>query len=588
MPASSTPASDQGAMAEGPERDKKSLRHELRTCVNQVLGYSELVQEDLARAGQHRFVSDLKRIANAARRLQALVDRVPESTGEGGAAAGGQASLPDPPAPPSAPARERRAAGQPPAGSAPATLLVVDDDEGNRDVLARVLRSKGYSVLTAGSGPEAIEIVESRPVDLVLLDIMMPQVSGLDVLKALRERHPAAALPIIMATAKDQPHDVVQALSMGANDYVAKPLDFAVLMARTEAQLSLKRAMAEIRRLNEELKRRNQFIRRTFGRYLSDEVVSSLLETPEGQRLGGEKRVVTLLMSDLRGFTALAERLAPEQVVRLLNNYLGAMADVITRFQGTIDEFIGDAILALFGAPLDREDDAERAAACAVAMQLAMAEVNETNRREGLPEVQMGVAVHSGEVIVGNIGSQTRAKYGVVGTNVNLTARIESFTLPGQILVSDSAAASAGEALVLGESRSFQAKGFKDPVTAYELKGVRGRHGAVVPPAEESMEALSREIPVSFTVVDGTHVRQSSAEGRFVRASATGAWVRARRNAPARANLRIRVRDEGGEELPVDLYAKVVEGESDGGFQVRFSSAPPEVVALIRSARRSG
>ena len=89
-------------------------------------------------------------------------------------------------------------------------------------------------------------------------------------------------------------------------------------------------------------------------------------------------------------------------------------------------------------------------------------------------------------------------------------------------------------------------------------------------------------------MVDGTHVRQSSAEGRFVRASATGAWVRARRNAPARANLRIRVRDEGGEELPVDLYAKVVEGESDGGFQVRFSSAPPEVVALIRSARRSG
>ena len=571
-------------MAEGPEREKKSLRHELRTCVNQMLGYSELVQEELARAGQGRFIDDLKRVSSAARRLQTLVDQVPEEPVDG-------SSLRVPPpkwAPLAAPTAAETAAsdGAPPGSAAflPATVLVVDDDESNRDVLGRVLQSKGYTVVLAASGPEALELVDSQPVDLVLLDIMMPDVSGLDVLKALRAKHPREALPVIMATAKDQPRDVVDALKMGANDYVTKPLDFAVVMARTEAQLSLKRATGEVRRLNEELQRRNQFIRRTFGRYLSDEVVASLLETPEGTRLGGEKRRVTLLMSDLRGFTAAAERLDPEQVVRLLNNYLGAMAEVITSFQGTIDEFIGDGILALFGAPLEAADDAKRAAACAVAMQLAMTEVNETNRRDGLPEVQMGVAVHTGEVIVGNIGSQTRAKYGVVGTNVNLTARIESFTLPGQVLVSQSTVDAAGDTLLLGESRTFQAKGFKDPVTAYELKGVRGAQTAVLPEPEEEMRALSRQIPVSFTVVDGTHIRQASAEGRFVRASASGAWVSAEQKAPPRANLRIRVRDAAGTELPVDLYAKVVEGESDGGFQVRFSSAPPEVVELIRSA----
>jgi len=571
-------------MAEGPEREKKSLRHELRTCVNQILGYSELVQEELARAGQGRFIDDLKRVSSAARRLQTLVDQVPEEPVDG-------SSLRVPPpkwAPLAAPTAAETAAsdGAPPGSAAflPATVLVVDDDESNRDVLGRVLQSKGYTVVLAASGPEALELVDSQPVDLVLLDIMMPDVSGLDVLKALRAKHPREALPVIMATAKDQPRDVVDALKMGANDYVTKPLDFAVVMARTEAQLSLKRATGEVRRLNEELQRRNQFIRRTFGRYLSDEVVASLLETPEGTRLGGEKRRVTLLMSDLRGFTAAAERLDPEQVVRLLNNYLGAMAEVITRFQGTIDEFIGDGILALFGAPLDREDDAARAAACAVAMQLAMAEVNETNRGDGLPEVQMGVAVHTGEVIVGNIGSQTRAKYGVVGTNVNLTARIESFTLPGQVLVSQSTVDSAGDTLVLGESRSFQAKGFKDPVAAYELKGVRGPHDAVLPEAQEEMRPLAREIPVSFTVVDGTHIRQASAEGRFVRASPSGAWVSSEQKAPPRASVRIRVRDPSGAELPVDLYAKVVEGEADGGFLVRFSSAPPEVVELIRSA----
>ena len=570
-------------MAEGPEREKKSLRHELRTCVNQILGYSELVQEELARAGQSRFIDDLKRVSSAARRLQTLVDQVPEEPVDGSSL-----RVPAPKwAPLSAPTAAETAAsdGAPPGSAAflPATVLVVDDDESNRDVLGRVLQSKGYTVVLAASGPEALELVDSQPVDLVLLDIMMPDVSGLDVLKALRAKHPREALPVIMATAKDQPRDVVDALKMGANDYVTKPLDFAVVMARTEAQLSLKRATGEVRRLNEELQRRNQFIRRTFGRYLSDEVVASLLETPEGTRLGGEKRRVTLLMSDLRGFTAAAERLDPEQVVRLLNNYLGAMAEVITRFQGTIDEFIGDGILALFGAPLDREDDAARAAACAVAMQLAMAEVNETNRRDGLPEVQMGVAVHTGEVIVGNIGSQTRAKYGVVGTNVNLTARIESFTLPGQVLVSQSTVDSAGDTLVLGESRSFQAKGFKDPVAAYELKGVCGPHDAVLPEAQEEMRPLAREIPVSFTVVDGTHIRQASAEGRFVRASPSGAWVSSEQKAPPRASVRIRVRDPSGAELPVDLYAKV-EGEADGGFLVRFSSAPPEVVELIRSA----
>ena len=579
-------------MAQDPEQDvtpspaepkgapRKSLRHELRTCVNQVLGYSELVQEDLTRAGQPAFVADLKRISNAARRLEALVNQVPEAAVAAAPVPTARMAAAEP-----APSAAAPGPGLPAAAPLPpATLLVVDDDENNRDVLSRVLQSKGYGVVTAASGPEALSVVAAQPVDLVLLDIMMPEVSGLDVLKSLRARYSPSALPVIMATAKDQPQDVVEALSMGANDYVTKPLDFPAVLARTEAQLSLKRAMGEIRRLNEELKRRNQFIRRTFGRYPSDEVVASLLETPEGTRLGGEKRTVTLLMSDLRGFSALAERLEPEQVVRLLNNYLGAMAEVITRFQGTIDEFIGDAILALFGAPLDREDDAERAAACAVAMQLAMAEVNETNRREGLPEVQMGVAVHTGEVIVGNIGSQTRAKYGVVGTGVNLTARIESFTLPGQVLVSEPTVQSAGQTLVLGESRSFQAKGFKDPVTVFELKGVRGPYDVSLPEADEKMEPLSREIAVSFTVVDGTHIRQAPAEGRFVRASPTGAWVRSDATAPARSNLRIRVRDDAGAELPVDLYAKVMDGGADGGFEVRFSSAPPEVVALIRTA----
>jgi adenylate cyclase len=186
--------------------------------------------------------------------------------------------------------------------------------------------------------------------------------------------------------------------------------------------------------------------------------------------------MVTLLMSDLRGFTALAERLDPERVLRLLNHYLAAMTEVITRHQGTIDEFMGDGILALFGAPVARDDDAARGCACAVAMQGAMEEVNARNRAAGLPAVEMGVAVNTGEVVVGNIGSDTRAKYGVVGTHVNLTARLQSITLGGQVLISESTRARAGSGLRTAQTQTVHPRGFQGPVVVHELVGVTGRY----------------------------------------------------------------------------------------------------------------
>ena len=176
----------------------------------------------------------------------------------------------------------------------------------------------------------------------------------------------------------------------------------------------------ELHRMAEQVEVRNRFIRETFGRYLTDDIVTTLLESPAGLRMGGEKRKVTMLMSDLRGFTSLSERLAPQRVVAILNRYLGTMVKVIKEYEGTIDEFIGDAIFVLFGAPTWADDDAQRAVACAVAMQLAMESVNAYVREEELPEVEMGIGIHTGQVVVGNIGSPERMKYGVVGRHVNL------------------------------------------------------------------------------------------------------------------------------------------------------------------------
>jgi len=164
-----------------------------------------------------------------------------------------------------------------------------------------------------------------------------------------------------------------------------------------EATMALQRNGAELARAHE-------LVRRAFGRYVSEEVAESLLRAPEALDLGGEEREATILMSDLRGFTAMAARLTPHEAIEVLNLYLEAMMDVIGRYQGTIDEIVGDAILVIFGAPVACEDHAEKAVACGLAMQLAMTDVNRRLTAKGASELEMGIGVHTGRVIVGNIG----------------------------------------------------------------------------------------------------------------------------------------------------------------------------------------
>ena len=360
-----------------------NLQPVLLTPVTAIIGYSEMLLEDAADRGQEDFIPDLQRICDAAQHFLVLIKDTANCPAL-------QAEAGDPnhqaPAASSTSRGVETAIRLPLKGVGDAvqtdhgSLLVVDDNEINRDVLSRRLVQRGYHVAVAADGRQALEMLMTQPFDLVLLDIMMPGMSGFEVLTILREAHSAAELPVIMATASDQSRDIVAAMTLGANDYVTKPLDFPVVLARIRTQLSLKRAIQEIQRLAEQLELRNRFIRTTFGRYLTDEVVTSLLDSPEGLKLGGEKRQVTILMADLRGFTSLSGRLGPEQVVAILNRYLGTMADIIMEYQGTIDEFIGDAIFVIFGAPLWMNDHAQRAVACAVAMQLAMATVNAQNR----------------------------------------------------------------------------------------------------------------------------------------------------------------------------------------------------------------
>jgi adenylate cyclase len=331
-----------------------------------------------------------------------------------------------------------------------------------------------------------------------------------------------------------------------------------------------------------ELERRNEFIRKVFGRYTSDEVVEALLDAPDGLKLGGEKRTVTILMSDLRGFTALAERLEATEVVSLLNHYLSAMVEVIQRNGGTIDEIIGDAILVLFGAPVATENDAQRAVLCALGMQKAMGGVNEQNLQRGWPEIEMGIALHTGEVVVGNIGSTKRSKYGVVGRTINTTARIESFTVGGQVIVSPTLIDAAGRGLILGDEVEVHAKGMKEPLRCRQLLG-HENHPELGREEGAACSMLAQPVAFQYVLLTGKHFDEQMEPATLVALSRRQAVIEARSPLPAYSNLLLRLEAVTGEEEVPELYAKVIRtlDESMNRYLIHFTSVPPGVRARL-------
>ncbi len=468
--------------------------------------------------------------------------------------------------------------GAEPSGEPAPSVLVVDDVAANRELLERGLVRKRYRVTLAADGLAALAQVEAQEFDLVLLDIMMPGLDGIEVLTRLRERYAPAELPVIMVTAKDSDEDIVTALKRGANDYLTKPVNLKVAYARIQGQLALRRAHQQIAGLARQLEARNRFIRGAFGRYLTDEVVASLLETEGGLSLGGETRAATILMSDLRGFSSLSERLAPKQVIRLLNAYLGAMTEVIHRHGGTIDEFIGDAILVVFGAPSAHPDDALRAVTCAVAMQRAMEGVNAWTSAEGLPHLEMGIGVHTGEVVVGNIGSELRAKYGVVGRHVNLASRIEAYTVGEQVLISESTLRAAGESVRVEASVEVFPKGSAGPMRLHSVSGVGEL--ALPRPADE-LQRLAAPQPLLLRVLDGVEVPERGTPGLMTHLGGRVAAIETEVRPPALAALAL---EREGEGLS---YAKVL-SLREGALVVRFTSLAPGLEALIARLRETG
>ena len=225
----------------------------------------------------------------------------------------------------------------------------------------------------------------------------------------------------------------------------------------------------ELERVNNKLKKNNQFYKQLFGQYISESLLQSILENESKTELGGEEKFATVLMTDLRGFTSLSEFYSPEVIVRVLNIYLDRMIDVIHKYDGYINEILGDGILVVFGVPNSCGNCADKAVKCARAMQSEMRTVNALLKESALPELAMGIGVNSGAVIAGNIGSKKRMKYGVVGDTVNIAARIEAMTLADQILISDVTYNKIKDSVKpIGQIR-VKIKGIRNPIMIHDV-----------------------------------------------------------------------------------------------------------------------
>ena len=464
----------------------------------------------------------------------------------------------------------------PPAAS---RILVVDDTPANIQTLTATLKKEGYQISVATNGKQALEVLARVQPDLILLDVMMPEMDGFETCRQLKAAEQWRHIPVIFLTAKTETADIVQGFELGAVDYVAKPFNAHELLARVNTHLTMDELRRSLAAKNAELARAHKLVRRAFGRYVSEEVAASILQSPEGLDLGGEEREVTILMSDLRGFTTLAARLTPHEVIEFLNLYLEAMVDVISRYEGTIDEIIGDAILVIFGAPQDCADHAAKAVACGLAMQLAMTEVNQRLIAKGAAALEMGIGIHTGRVIVGNIGSLRRTKYAAVGSNVNLAGRIESFTTGGQLLISESTRGKIQASLRIDGEFQVEPKGATRSLQLYEVGGIGEPFNLSLPTRSETLCPLPQSLPFRFTVLEEKFVGRTVHEGRLAAVSESEAGIESALALVPLSNLKIELEPVVGTNPGGEIYAKVIGAATgaSGQTRIRFTSVSPDL-----------
>ncbi len=337
----------------------------------------------------------------------------------------------------------------------PGKLLVVDDNRVNRLLLVRGLEQEGHEVAAAENGREAMEMLKARTYDLLLLDIEMPEMNGFQVLEALLHEPNLRDMPVIMTSASDELDRVVRCIEMGAEDYLTKPLNPVLLRARVNASLEKKRLRDQQRKL--------------FRTFATPEVAEELLKT--GFMLGGKQVEASAMFADIRSFTSIAETLDPAATIELLNDFYALTFDAITNHGGTVNQMLGDGLMAVFGAPIPHPDHCERAVRAALDMVDNLAAFNAQQAASNKPVIRIGVGIASGLVIAGYTGTQHRATYTCVGDTVNLAARLEAHTklVGSTILMEESTSQALPKDIRLTALGPIQFKGKQQSVNVYAV-----------------------------------------------------------------------------------------------------------------------
>ena len=368
----------------------------------------------------------------------------------------------------------------------PPRILIVDDNETNRDILRTRLGRQGYELMEAADGEEAMAAAREHLPDLILLDVMMPKVDGIEACRQLKADANLPFIPIILVTAKADSKDVVAGLEAGADEYLTKPVDQAALAARVKSMLRIKELTDEVRAQAADLASWNRTLEERVAqqlahiermdrlkRFLPPQVAELVLSSGDDRVLDSHRRDVSIVFCDLRGFTAFAETAEPEEVMTVLSEYHASAGAIIHKFQGTIEHFAGDGLMAMLNDPLPCPEPCLQAVRMAAEMRAAVGALTAKWRKHGF-ELGFGIGIAHGYATLGRIGFEGRFDYAAIGAVPNLAARLCEEAKDGEILIDGKVKAAVETAAQLEPLEELKLKGFHRPVKAFNVRAVSG------------------------------------------------------------------------------------------------------------------
>ena len=363
----------------------------------------------------------------------------------------------------------------------PPLILIVDDDPTNLEILQTRLAAHDYEILTATDGEAGLAMAREKQPDLILLDIMMPKMDGIEVCRHLRADSSLPFMPIIMVTAKADSKDVVAGLEAGGDEYLTKPVDHAALVARVKSMLRVKALHDTVCEQSTQLAEWNRTLEQRVAeqldeldrvgrlkRFLSPQLAELIVSSGDEGLIESHRREITVVFCDLRGFTAFSETVEPEEVMGVLREYHAAMGTLIFRFEGTLERFAGDGLMVFFNDPFPCPDPAARAVGMAVAMRDCVGKLSGKWRKRGY-QLDLGVGLAQGYATLGQIGFEGRFDYGAIGTVTNLASRLCDEADAGQVLISQRVYAAVEELVDVEPVGELALKGLHRPVTAYKV-----------------------------------------------------------------------------------------------------------------------